>query len=157
MGGLDTLTKSIASPPTVTRRSALRGVIVKLLRRLADLLHDEAAVHANALRIHVDVAAGILENLQRLPVQEQDADLFEDAHRAVVDALDPLLIKRFDRPVAVFRNRPGDLVDGRRAGALTIAGAPPRAAPAPLLELVSSWLAHRPRSLHPLMPITGAH
>ena len=132
-------------------------MIVKLFGALLDLLHDEGAVHANALRIHVDVAAGILQDLQRLLVQEEDADLFEDAHRAVVDALDPFLVERLDRPVAVFRDRPGDLMDGRRAGALTIAGAPARAAPAPLLELVSSWLAHRPRSLHPLMPITGAH
>ena len=65
-------------------------MIVKLFGALLHLLHDEGAVHAHALRIHVDVAAGILQDLQRLLVQEEDADLLEDAHGAVVDALDRL-------------------------------------------------------------------
>ena len=116
-GGLDTLTKSIASPPTVTLRSGLRGVIVEALRRLLHLLHHEGAIHAHALRVHVDVAAGVLQDLQRFLVQEEDADLLEDAHRAVVDALDALLVERLDRPVAVLRDRPRHLMDGGGAGA----------------------------------------
>ena len=35
---------------------------VELPRRLLDLLHHKGAIHAHALRIHVDVAAGVLQD-----------------------------------------------------------------------------------------------
>ena len=152
LGGLDTLTKSMASPPTVDRALRIARRDREALRRLLHLLHDEGAVHAHALRIHVDVAAGILQDLQRLLVEEEDADLLQDAHRAVVDALDPFLVERLDRPVAVLRDRPGHLVDGGGAGALTIAGAPAGAAPAPLL-----WLRQQLARSLTRVPCTPAH
>ena len=52
----------------------------------------------------------------------------------------PSCVERLDRPVAVFRNSPGRLMDGGSAGALAIPRPPAGATPAPLC--VFSRLGH---------------
>ena len=100
-----------------------------------DLLHHERAIHAHALFGHFDVAAGLLEDVERLLVQEEDADLLQDAHGAVMDARDALFVERLDRPVAIVRDRPRHLMDSAAARTAQISGAPAGAPRAPLRRL----------------------
>src|SRR3712207_8600914 len=52
------------------------------------------SVHPDALRTHVDVAPSAFQDPQGFLVQEQDPDLLQDAHRAVVDPLHTLAVQR---------------------------------------------------------------
>jgi hypothetical protein len=61
-----------------------------------------------------------------------DADLFEDTHRTIVNARDCFVVERFDRRIAVARQRPRNLLDGGGTGAAQIAGATAGAPPARL-------------------------
>ena len=136
-----TLTKIMASPPTVTLRSGLRGVMVEARRRLLHLLHDEGAVHAHALRVHVDVAAGVLQDAAAPRCSGRGCRSPRGCASRRCGCARPLLVERLDRPVAVLRDRPWHLMDGGGAGAAAIAGAPAGTAPAPLL-----WFSERRRA-----------
>ena len=82
--------------------------------RVGDRLHHEIAAHAHALAVDV-AAAGGLECLDRLGVQKGDPDLFEDAHRAIMNRGDAFGVQRLDRGVDVDRRVPGHLLDRRGA------------------------------------------
>ena len=83
-------------------------------RRAAHHLHHEILVHADGFAI--DDAARLPEDRDRLGVQEADADLRQDAHRALVDGVHTILVQRFDGPVGVTGDAPGHLVDGPHPG-----------------------------------------
>ena len=61
------------------------------LRRLRDQLHEQRPVDAHP--VTVDVGPRLLPVRDRLVVAEVDADLLQDPHRGVVDALDALLVQ----------------------------------------------------------------
>jgi len=103
-------------PPSVIARAGLRG-------GERDLLHDEIAAHADVFTGDRTAPRGA-KNLERFGVQDLDADLFENAHRAVVNGGDPFLGERFGRPIGVDRRVPWHLLDGPRAAPLGIARAP---------------------------------
>ena len=126
-------------PPSGRARSGLRGVTVNSGRAAADHLHDEILVHEHGLA--VDLAPGLLEDRQRLVVQEPDADIAQDAHRALVDRLYALGSDRFGRAVMVLRNAPGHLVNRMGSRARLVARAPPAR-----FRLVSSDMMIAPRS-----------
>src|SRR6056297_3862415 len=90
----------------IARRDAEGG------RRLAQMLHDEVAVHTDVLA--GDPTACIPEDLHRLRIEKLDAKLFEDHHRRVMDAQDAVFIERFGRTVDIDRQGPGQLLDRSR-------------------------------------------
>ncbi len=123
LGGEETLTKTICLPPTMISRSGLRGVMVKLRRRLGQHLHHEVLVHADVGAVRpcsrpacrISTASGLRNSM---PISLQDA------HRAAVDRHHPIGIERFGRTVGVDRDAPGHLVDDGGAGAGLVARAP---------------------------------
>ena len=90
------------------------------------LFHHKCAIHADPLLAHIHVAAGFLQDTQRLFVQEEDPDFLQDAHRPVMDALDRFLLERLHRAIPVLRNRPRRLMDRGGARALQISRRAPR-------------------------------
>ena len=103
----------------------------ELRRRPGDLLHHKIAIHMHACA--VDPASGTGQDPHRLFVEEMDADFLQDAHRAIVDAKDGVVVDRFDRPVAVDRRLPGELrhvLAGAWSGIARTPAAPGNAPPA---------------------------
>ena len=67
------------------------------------------AVEAQALRAGHQLGAFGDRALARLVVQEFDAELFQDPHRCIVDALDLLLGQHLDRLIGVAIGAPRQL------------------------------------------------
>ena len=101
-------------------------------RRLAHHLHHEIPVHAHQFAL--DPAAGRAEDLQRLGVQEGNADLFQDAHGAVMQRGDARFVQRFSGPVQVDRQPPGHLFNHRMAAPCRVSG--PAAAAPPFCQCI---------------------
>ena len=101
----------------------------ELRRREIHLLHHERAVHAHVGAVRARLAPRGGEDLTGLLVQELDADLLEDPHRAVVHGLNLLLGEGLGGSVPVEGDLPGKLAD-RRPGAAQV-GAVSSRPPAP--------------------------
>jgi hypothetical protein len=97
-------------------------------RRAGDHLLDKGRIEAH--RRSLCGATRLLEVADRLVVQELDADLRKDAHRAPMDGGDPLLVQRLGRLVRIDRDAPRHLRDGGDSGPVGMAATAPRAASA---------------------------
>ena len=84
-------------------------------RCLAHHLHDKVTAHTHVVTI--DSTARFLQDATRLVVEELNTDLFEDAHRPVMDRLHPFLGQRFGRTVHIDRLTPWHLLDNTRTSA----------------------------------------
>ncbi len=83
----------------------------ELTWRLADHLHDKVAVHPH--QIALDAAPGLAQQFQRLRVEENNADFFQDPHSAIVNGCNPLLGQRFNGAVNILGDAPRHLLQGR--------------------------------------------
>ncbi len=97
-----------------------------------ELLQDQAAVEANALRSGLDLGAGLLQDRQSLLGEEIHAELFQHPERGIVDALQGIGAQHLDRVIGVDDGTPGRLLEadaaiGRAIGAPTGALAPAEA------------------------------
>ena len=66
-----------------------------------DELGDQRTVETHQPSVVVDIGAGVVEPSQRIVAQELDTELFEHAHRSVVNRLHPLGVDHLDRPVGI--------------------------------------------------------
>ena len=103
----------------------------ELGRRELHLLHHELAVHAHVGAVRARLAPGGGENRASLLVQELDADLFQDPHRAVVHGVDLLFGERLGGGIRVDGDLPGKLRDRgpRTAAVRTVPSHPPAPPP----------------------------
>jgi hypothetical protein len=67
------------------------------------------AVEAQALRAGHQLGTLGDRTLAGLVIEELDAELFQDPHRGIVDALDLLLAQHLDRLVRIAMGAPGQL------------------------------------------------
>ena len=86
----------------------------ELGRRLGSRLGHETAIHADALGLAIDIASGGLKDIERLVIQEQDADLLENPHACLVDGLHPFGVDRLCRIVEIGCRAPGKLFGKKR-------------------------------------------
>ena len=94
--------------------------------RLRRHLVDEIAVHPDPLCLAIDRASGCLEDIKRIIIQKEDADILEDPHAGLMDGFHTLFIDRLRRIVEVTRRAPLQLFgqEGRlRRGLATPAAA----------------------------------
>ena len=86
----------------------IAGVEREAARRLGDMLQHQPAVEAHAAVGAIDRRAMGGQDIERLGVQDLEAEILQDPHRGVVDALELLGLDDLDGGEGI-----GDLAPGR--------------------------------------------
>lgn len=76
--------------------------------------HDKAAVHAHPPGLVIRITTGRLQQIQRIVIQEQNANLFQDAHAGIVNRLHAFGIDRLGRVIKIGGGSLGKLVGQKR-------------------------------------------
>ena len=92
----------------------IAGMEGEPLGRQGHMLQHQVAVEAHATALPVDAGAGCGEAGERLLAQNLQAQLLEDLHGGVVDALQRLFVQDLHRPIGVDEAEPRELLDAAR-------------------------------------------
>ena len=99
------------------------GAQGKLGGGLADRIKQQLAVDPDVLAGPIDPCASGLPNIEGLIIEEVDADLLQDVHRSLVDALDLGGGEHLDRRHMVFEHLKRQAIQRRALALLTARGA----------------------------------